>query len=257
VTSVELSALQASSLVQDAREAQPLPSHTVVRTNGTSVPVRLRQQFKSRFGTPLFINYGTLEFGRISSTFPDPVDDDLESNGVPARGIDFEIVDGDGNVVPAGQIGEVRVRSESMPHEYYRDPVATARHFKDGWFYPGDLGSLTPRGALCVYGRSDEMINLSGIKIFPAEIERALEDHAAVKSAAAFAKASAAYGDIPVAAVELHESATVAADELLAHARTLLGVRAPRKIIVLASLPRNSAGKVLKRELAALLEQAR
>ena len=74
-----------------------------------------------------------------------------------------------------------------------------------------------------------------------------------MKAAAAFPKSSTAHGDIPVAAVELHESASVAVDELMARARARLGKRAPRRIIVLDALPRNAAGKIVKHELVHLL----
>jgi acyl-CoA synthetase (AMP-forming)/AMP-acid ligase II len=257
VTCLELSVLQVSSLIVDAADLRPLPAHTTVYTAGSAVPARLRQQFKARFAVPLFINYGAREFGRIASTFPDGDDGADETVGVPVPWIDLEIVDGEGKALPAGEIGEVRVRSECMRHEYYRDPVATSRHFRDGWFYPGDLGSLKPAGALCLHGRADDMMNLDGIKIFPAEIERVLEEHPDVRAAAAFARSSAAHGDIPMAAVELHASAVVGVEELMACARERLGVRAPRRIIVLDALPRNAAGKVLKQELAALLAPGR
>jgi len=140
-----------------------------------------------------------------------------------------------------------------MSREYHGDPIATARHFRSGWFYPKDLGCLTAAGALRLYGRADDMMNLNGIKIFPAEIERVLEAHPAVKAAAAFSKWSAAHGDIPLAAVELHDAASVTADELLEQARERLGMRAPRRILVLETLPRNASGKVVKRELVDLL----
>jgi acyl-CoA synthetase (AMP-forming)/AMP-acid ligase II len=97
------------------------------------------------------------------------------------------------------------------------------------------------------------MMNLNSIKIFPAEIERVLEEHPAVRAAAAFAKSSAAYGDIPVAAVELHHSAKVGVEELMARARESLGVRAPRRIIVVDTLPRSATGKILKHELIGLI----
>jgi acyl-coenzyme A synthetase/AMP-(fatty) acid ligase len=201
------------------------------------------------------VNYGAAEFGRIASTYPDPVDDDLEAVGIPVPWIELEIVDACDNIVAAGEIGEVRVRSECMAHEYYQDPAATARHFRDGWFYPRDLASRTPGGALRLHGRSDDMINLHGIKIFPAQIERALEAHPAVRAAAAFAQPSATHGDIPVVAVELHDAAAATEEELMVRARELLGVCAPRKIILLDSLPRNAAGKIVKHELADLLSE--
>jgi acyl-CoA synthetase (AMP-forming)/AMP-acid ligase II len=250
VSCLELSALQVASLVVDSTDPRPLPVGTRVFTAGAAVSSDLRRQFAERFGVPLFIHYGAREFGRISSTFPDQGNGDLESVGRPVPWIDLEIVDGDDEVLSQGEIGEIRVRCDHMLRAYHRDPIATARHFKDGWFYPRDLGSLNARGELCLYGRSDDMMNLNGIKIFPAEIERVLEAHPAVKAAAAFPKTSAAHGDIPMAAVELHRSASVGVEELLARARELLGVRAPRKIIVLDSLPRNSSGKIVKRELA-------
>ena len=253
VTCLELTILQVSSMVIDATDPRSLPSHTAAYTAGARVPLALRWKFEARFGVPLFIHYGAREFGRISSTFPGADRDDPGSVGRPVPWIDLKIVDSDGTALPPGAIGEVRVRSECMAHEYHGDPVATARHFKDGWFYPKDLACLTTDGLLRLYGRADDMMNLNGIKIFPAEIERVLEEHPAVRTAAAFSKQSAAHGDIPVAAVELHESATVAVDELMACARARLGVRAPRRIIVLDALPRNPAGKIVKRELADLL----
>ena len=177
----------------------------------------------------------------------------LESVGIPAPWVELEIVDGDGRALPAGEVGELRVRSECMTHEYYGDPVATSRHFRNGWFYPGDLASLTAGGALCLHGRADDMMTLNSIKIFPAEIERVLEEHPGVKAAAAFARSSEAHGDIPVAAVELHAAARIGGDELMALRRERLGVRAPRKIIVVDALPRNAAGKILKHELIDLI----
>jgi acyl-coenzyme A synthetase/AMP-(fatty) acid ligase len=253
VTCLELGILQVSNLVADLTEQQPFPAHTTVLTAGSMVSGTLRGQFEARFGVPLFINYGAREIGRIACTFPAGNDSEPETVGMPVPWIDFEIVDEDGRVVPRGEAGEIRVRCEHMPREYYGDPIATALHFKDGWFYPRDIGSLTLTGAVRLHGRADDVMNLNGIKIFPAEIERALEQHPAVKAAAAFAKRSRAHGDIPVAAVELHESTSVATEELMERARAILGVRAPKKIIVLDALPRNAAGKVVKHLLAELL----
>jgi long-chain acyl-CoA synthetase len=253
VTCLELSVVQVSSVVLDRSDTRPFPTRTTVYTSGSRVSAKLRHMFRARFAAPLFVHYGAQEFGRIATTYPGGHADALETVGIPAPWIDLEIVDGDGKALPAGEVGELRVRSECMPREYYRDPVATSRHFRDGWFYPGDLGSLTAGGALCLHGRTDDMMNLNSIKIFPAEIERVLEEHPAVRAAAAFAKSSAAYGDIPVAAVELHDSAQVGIEELMARARERLGVRAPRRIIVLDALPRSATGKILKHELIGLI----
>ncbi|HTS20422.1 MAG TPA: AMP-binding protein [Casimicrobiaceae bacterium] len=257
VTCLELSIFQVSSLAMDPSAPRRLPPHTTAYTAGAAVSPSLRRQFAARFETPLYVHYGAREFGRISSTYPQGDRGDPESVGAPGSWLDFEIVDGDGNPVPRGAIGEIRVRSEQMIHEYYRDPVATARHFRHGWFYPKDLACLTAEGDVHLYGRADDMMNLNGIKIFPAEIERVLEGHPAVKTAAAFSKRSTTHGDIPLAAVELHASAAVSAEELLARARERLGMRAPRRILVLDELPRNASGKVVKRRLIHLLTESK
>jgi long-chain acyl-CoA synthetase len=257
VTCLELGVLALSSIVLDRSHDNRFPNCTTVYASGSRVPLSLRQSFRSRFAAPLHVHYGAREFGRISSTYPDGDSESVESVGMPVPWIELEIVDGDGVAVPSGEVGELKVRSECMTQEYHRDPVATARHFKQGWFYPGDLASLTRAGALCLHGRSDDMMNLNSIKIFPAEIERVLEEHPGVKAAAVFAKSSAAHGDIPLAAVELHESAAVSVDELMARARERLGVRAPRRIFVVEALPRSAAGKILKRELVGLLAPGR
>jgi len=252
-TCLEVGVLALTGIVLDESNGRRFPDCTTVYASGSRVPAALRRSFKARFGMPVHVHYGAREFGRISSTYPHDDAEDLESVGAPVPWIELEIVEPDGNAVARGEVGELRVRSECMVHEYYRDPVATARHFRDGWFYPGDLGSISATGTLRIHGRSDDMMNLSSIKISPAEIERVLEEHPAVKAAAAFAKSSPALGDIPVAAVELHDSATVSIEELMTRARDRLGARAPRKIFVLEALPRSAAGKILKRELAELL----
>jgi acyl-coenzyme A synthetase/AMP-(fatty) acid ligase len=95
------------------------------------------------------------------------------------------------------------------------------------------------------------MMILDGIHIFPAEIEALLEAHPAVAQAAALPVRSAAHGEIPVAAVELRPGATATGSDLLAHARARLGLRAPRRVLVLEALPRNPQGKVIRSELAA------
>ncbi len=250
VTCLELSVLQLTSIVQDTAD-EPSFSRPYIRVcerlEGAGEPaarVQGRASPSRSSSTMAPGNSGgsrppTLEITRTT----------LESVGTPAPWIDVEIVDADGKALPTGEVGELRVRSECMTHQYYGDPVATSRHFRNGWFYPGDLASLTSGGALCLHGRADDMMTLNSIKIFPAEIERVLEEHPGVKAAAAFAKASNTHGDIPVAAVELHAAAGIGSDELMARARERLGVRAPRRIIVVDALPRNAAGKILKHEL--------
>jgi len=156
----------------------------------------------------------------------------------------------DGSEAAPDEVGEIRLRAPGMATSYVGDAVATARHFREGWFVPGDLASFDRERRLIIHGRADDMMILNGINIFPVEIERVLETHPAVAAAAAFPLASPVHGQIPMAAVELREGAASSAAELLAWVRRELGVRAPRRIEVVPAMPRNAQGKILKRELA-------
>jgi acyl-coenzyme A synthetase/AMP-(fatty) acid ligase len=99
------------------------------------------------------------------------------------------------------------------------------------------------------------MMILNGINIFPGEIERVLERHPAVSIAAALPLASPVHGQIPVAAVELVEGAATTPLELQRYAREYLALRAPRRVIILKRMPRNSQGKILRREIAQAFEK--
>jgi acyl-CoA synthetase (AMP-forming)/AMP-acid ligase II len=151
---------------------------------------------------------------------------------------------------PPGEPGEIRLRAPGMARAYHDDPEETALRFRGGWFHPGDLASRRADGQMIIHGRADDMMILNGINIYPAEIEAALERHPAVANAAALPVRSTAHGEIPVAAVELLPGAAASRAELLAFARARLGLRAPRRVLVLERLPRSPQGKVLKREIA-------
>jgi len=250
-THLELTVLEAMGLVQD--DAIPLPSGTIVHGSGTRIPSALRGRFRARHGLPLHVHYGASEFGRIASTLDGPgaspdIDDDSVGWTVP--GVEVEIIGADGHRLPAGEAGEIRVRGATMGGGFLDDPEATARHFRGGWYHPGDLGRLDRDGRLWLAGRTDEMMSLSGINIHPAEIEVVLETHPAVRAALAYARPSGTFGDIPVADVELLHRGSVTEAELLAMVRDALGARAPRRIRIVDALPRNAAGKVVRKRPA-------
>ena len=144
-----------------------------------------------------------------------------------------------------------------MAKGYCDDDEQTSRHFKGGWFYPGDVGLLRADGRLIILGRQNDMINFNGINIFPSEIEYVLEGHPAVGIAAAFAIESTIHGQIPVAAVELVTHAAITEAELLRYARDRLALHAPRKLFYVPLLPKNAQGKLLRNELRKLFNRTK
>jgi acyl-coenzyme A synthetase/AMP-(fatty) acid ligase len=255
VTRLVVGVLQAASLVRE--DAAPLPAGLGVFASGARVSMRLREAYRATGRANLHVELGAREVGLVCTTWPHDRDPSLESVGTVVPTATVEVVDADGQPLPAGEIGEIRVRTTYMIDAYYRDPAATARNFRDGWFHPGDLGSFTRHGSLCLHGRVDDVMNLNGIKIYPTEIERFLESDPAVKAAAAFALRSDLHGEIPVAAIEWQGDARPDAAALLSRARAELGVRSPRRIVVVDALPRTVAGKIARRELARLAEEIR
>lgn len=212
----------------------------------------LRRLVRERLCPNVVISYGCSELGPVTSADPALVASSPGTVGHALPGISVQIVDEAGMPVPPGASGLVRLRAEGMPAAYHDDPVSTARHFRDGWFYPGDLGVLSPAGELKLLGRADDVIVYDGLKIPPVEIEAVLLQHPAVREAAAFPVRSARSFQLPAVAVELR--ATVPPRELFDFAYARLGNRCPAMIHIVRSMPRNAAGKILKRELAAAVE---
>jgi long-chain acyl-CoA synthetase len=251
VTCLDISRMHAADLAASSG-AQRLAG-IKLRTGGSAVPLGVRQAIEQQVTRQLFVRYAASECGAISMALPDE-HDAYESSGRPLPGIELQVIGADGSVLPPGEAGEIRVRAPGMASGYLDNPAQTAQRFRDGWFYPGDVGRLRVDGQLLVQGRSDDMIVLNGLNIFPAEIETVLERHVAVAEAAALPLASAVHGQIPVAAVVLQADAAMTADELRRWCHAQLGLRAPRRVLVLDRLPKNSQGKVMKKELVSAFQ---
>ena len=213
----------------------------------------LSEEMRRRLTPHAFVIYGANELWYLTIADPATQVRFPESVGFPFPGIEIEIVDDAGRRLPPGEIGLIRLRGAGFPTAYINNPEATAQVFRDGWFYIGDVGSLTPEGALYLKGRADDVMNLDGIKIYPADIEATLLQHPAVAEAAAFPLHSKHYSDVPAVAVVLRSETSVEA--LLAYCRERLGVKAPQRLHILPELPKNAMGKVVKRTLIASLPE--
>jgi long-chain acyl-CoA synthetase len=222
-----------------------------ILVGGSAIPLRTRKMLEERVSPRVFVRYGTTETGVVATAGPggQAVENDC---GRPLAPVAIRITDDRCRDLPAGHTGRIGVRAPGMATGYLDNPAQTAERFREGWFFPGDLGRIETDGRLTVLGRQDHMIIMNGLNIFPREIETVLESHPAVRAAAAFPLESRVHGQIPVAAVELAEPARLEAVELLAWARPLLGLKSPRRIACVPELPRNSQGKVLVAELRCL-----
>jgi long-chain acyl-CoA synthetase len=244
---------QVRSLLGEAELHGRLPPGTQLRATGARSSARFRSELLTRLCDTVQIIYAAQECGHIARMVERDPRGVRESVGPLVEGAEVQIVDEKGAPLPPGEIGEIRMRAPGMSTGYHGDAAATACHFRDGWFQPGDAASIAPDGDLHVYGRADDVMNMNGIKIAPLEIERALERHPAVKAVVAFPLRSPAHGEIPVAAVELVDGARADEGELQAFARRALGLRAPRRVKIVPALPMTPFGKFDLQRLAAAM----
>lgn len=245
---LRLSPSQAQSLA-DPETTSRIPASTAVYVGGSRISGSLRSAFLERQTATLHVEYGATETGNIAVATPEMHALYPDGVGKPLPGVDLEIVDEDDRPLPAGVEGLIRIRTPGMASGYLNDEELTAKVFRGGWFRGGDRGSLTPEGVLVFGGRADDMMILGSINIFPAEIEKVAEIYPGVLECAAFPMRSSVHGDIPMLAVVQGDGCDLGG--LLSHCRQHLGIRAPRKVVGLAEIPRNAQGKVQRRDLSA------
>ena len=231
-----------------------LPRLKSLVVGGSPISEDLRHRLRDRLSANLFVGYGTNEIGE--ATFADAEVQKLHAGtvGMPAPGVDIKIAGPNGEALPPGETGEVLLRAQGMFSGYLNEPEATAEAFQDGWYRPGDLGYLTPEGALVFKGRSDDLMMIDGISIYPREIEHVLETHPGVEHAAAFPLGSAKRGQIPIAAVT-RSDASLSVNDLMTYCYESLGPKLPNRILIVDKMPRNPAGKILKGDLVKLAEK--
>lgn len=244
-------------LVEDAPPGRGLSAVKYVSSGTAPLPPALRERFEERFGVPILQAYGQTEaFGGIAV---ESVRDVLagkrrpESVGKPLRGVEVRIQGPDGPVA-VGDEGEIQVRSGSMSHRYAggaNDATVT----EDGWLRTGDLGRLDDENYLYVTGRLKNLIIAGGFNVYPAELEAALETHAAVREAVVLGVPDERLGEVPVALVELRDP-TATPSDLLAHvAERLVPYKRPRGLFVVELLPRVPNGKPDRTRCRELLDR--
>jgi acyl-coenzyme A synthetase/AMP-(fatty) acid ligase len=207
----------------------------------------LRDRIVTRLTPNLCINYGTNEAGTITRASSVVLKRHPNSVGMTAPLTEFAIVSANGEIAEPGKQGMVVVRGPCVINRYEEDEKATIKVFKQGWFYTGDIGYITEDNALYLLGRSDDMMIISGVNVYPAEVEKHIEDMPAVKEVAVTALYSELGHGIIVAFVVLGASCT--AKEIIETCRKNVGWKAPNRVFFVSSIPRNFAGKVLRREL--------
>ncbi|MDT5003128.1 MAG: hypothetical protein QOJ24_304 [Mycobacterium sp.] len=209
-------------------------------------------KFMDRFGDVIYNNYNATEAGMIATATPEDLRAAPDTAGRPAPGTDIRILDSDFREEPPGEVGTIYVRNSSQFDGY---TSGATKDFHDGYMSSGDVGYVDEDGRLFVVGRDDEMIVSGGENIYPIEVEKTLAAHPEVDEAAVLGVDDEKYGQRLAAFVVLSEGASATPETLKEHVReNLANYKVPRTITVLDDLPRSSTGKIVRRELQALIE---
>ncbi|MEV8568992.1 AMP-binding protein [Streptomyces sp. NPDC051322] len=231
-------------------------SFQVISSGGAPLPPALVEKFREGFGPYIRNGYGLTECTAPCASVPpekeapvDPVSGTL-SVGVPGPDTVVRIIDPKGDEVPFGEQGEIVVRGPQVVSGYWRRPEASAESFPGGELRTGDIGFMDPNGWLYVVDRMKDMINASGFKVWPREVEDVLYTHPAVREAAVVGIPDAYRGESVKAYVSLRPGAMPDPAELAAYCQERLAAyKYPREVEILPELPKTTSGKILRREL--------
>jgi acyl-CoA synthetase (AMP-forming)/AMP-acid ligase II len=223
-----------------------------IRSSSAPLPPVVIEQMETTLNAPVIESYSMTEAAHLMTTNPLPPQVRKKGSVGYGFGVEADIMDHDGNLLPKGSLGEVVVKGANVIDGYENNPEANAKAFVNGWFRTGDQGIIDEDGYLRLTGRLKELINRGGEKISPLEVDDVLLRHPAVGEALAFAVPHKSLGEDIHAAVVIKQE--VSEKELKAHcAEMLADFKVPKQIHILDALPRGATGKLQRLKMAELL----
>lgn len=233
-----------------------------IHYGGSSIPYEVLKKaievFKCDFAQGFGQTEGVSTFTRFSPedhvmavTSSDPVwRERLKSAGKAILGFQIRIVDDKDQQLPPRSIGEIIVKGPSVMQGYWKQPKATAETLRNGWLHTGDMGLMDEGGYIYIVDRIKDMIVTGGENVYPREIEEVLYQHPSVAEAAVFGIPHPVWVEEVVGAVVLREGKQTTPKELIDFCRPkVAGFKLPKKLYLVSEIPKNTSGKILKREL--------
>ena len=231
-------------------------SFTSVYSGGAAISPTAEKAFKEATGIQVHNAYGLTETTSPMTVTPfgspspvDPTSGAL-SVGTPAPNTIVRIQDDDGRDLPLGEVGEIVAEGPQVVAGYWGKPEETAAGLPGGALHSGDVGFMDPDGWVFIVDRKKDMINASGYKVWPREVEDVLAEHPAVRESAVVGVPDEKRGETVKAFVSLRAGADVTPEDLIAHCKERMAAyKYPRQVVVIDELPKTVTGKILRREL--------
>jgi acyl-CoA synthetase (AMP-forming)/AMP-acid ligase II len=222
-----------------------------IRSCSASLAPQVMHDLEAAFGAPVLEAYGMTEAAHQMASNPLPPGARKPGSVGPGTNVGITIRDEQGNVLAAGERGEICIHGPNVINGYENNPDANATAFFGEWFRTGDQGVLDEHGYLSLTGRLKEMINRGGEKISPREIDEVLLAHPAVAEAVAFGTPHPTWGEEVAAAIVLREGAAVSESDILGYCRERLAdYKRPKQVFLTTQIPRTATGKIQRRVVA-------
>jgi long-chain acyl-CoA synthetase len=242
--------MYAGMLHHPAADSADTTSLRVCVSGGAAMPVEILRGFEEKFGCMILEGYGLSETSPVASFNHPHRPRKAGSIGTPVEGVEMRLVSDAGDPVPAGEVGEIAIRGHNLMKGYWGKPAATAEAIPDGWFRTGDLARVDDDGYYYIVDRKKEMIIRGGYNVYPREIEEALHEHPAVAEVAVVGMPHAELGEEVGAAVALKPGAQATPAELQQFVKERVAAyKYPRRVWLVAGLPKGPTGKILRREV--------
>ena len=217
------------------------------------VPAEVLRRFEETFNCLVVEGYGLSESTCRSTFNPPDTRRRPGSCGLPI-GNEMCVVDEEDREVPDGELGEIVLRGENILKGYYKNDVANANAFRNGWFHTGDVGYRDADGFYYIVDRKSDMIIRGGENIYPREIDEVLYQHPDIQAAAVVGVPDELYGEEVAAVVVLKNGANTSEQEVIDYCKAQLAdFKCPKTVRFLDDIPKGPTGKLLKRELAKIL----
>ena len=243
-------------LQSKSARAEDFTSLEFVVSGGEPLSDAVYEGFRDRFDVRICEGYGLTETAPVTN-WTLSSEERRGTVGRPLPGVEEVIVGDDGEHLPPGVDGEIRIRGDNVMAGYFKLPDESSAAFdENGYFRTGDMGRFDEEGFLSITGRIKEMLIISGENVFPREIEEVLNRHEAVRDCAVIGLPDDSRGEVPIAFVELVDGADFDEKQCRQFCReSLPAFKIPKRISVLDELPRNPTGKIQRRVLKGVVNE--
>jgi len=237
-------------LLEAGKKNIKFPKLRFAVSGGAALPVQIYRQARDLMHLPVIEGYGLTEASPAVSFNPPFGVQKEGSIGLPIPYVECKIFDEEDRELPAEEVGELVVRGNNVMQGYYHQDEESRKALRNGWLHTGDLAKKDEEGYLYIVDRKKDMVVVAGLNVYPREVEEVIYQHPKVKEAAVIGVTDTLRGEYVKAVLVLKEGETSSQKEILSFLKEkLASYKLPRSVEFAEELPKNSAGKILKRVL--------